>query len=184
MHLKLKPYKQGKRMCGPASLRIVLDYYGIKKSEEELKKLLKATYLKGTESKEIVKVARKLGFKAKYKANSSLNELRFLNKKKILVIIGWFSPDSSSHFSVIGDIDKEKIYIADPAFGRIKTYSLKEFEKYWIDINWDRLSFIRTFLLYINLFFQSARKKIFKIKYNLPTKKNILVRREIIIIQK
>ena len=185
MHLKLKSYKQKKRMCGPASLRIVLNYYGLKKSEKELKKLTKATYLKGTESKEIVKVARKLGLKAKYKVNSSINELKSLIKKKIPVIIGWFSPESSSHFSVVEGISKGKIYIADPDFGKIRKFNIKEFEEYWIDINWDKLPFFEKWMIIFNLFFQTIKSKMFKKKYVLPThKKSNLVKREIIIISK
>jgi hypothetical protein len=39
--LDVKPFQETLHadMCGPASLKIVLSYYGIKKSEEELVKL-------------------------------------------------------------------------------------------------------------------------------------------------
>ncbi len=170
-------------MCGPASLRIVLNYYGLKKSEESLKKLVKATYFKGTEPREIVKGAKKLGFKAKYKFNSSIDELKLLIKKKIPVIIGWFSPESSSHFSVVEGISKGIIYIADPEIGKIRKFNIKEFEKYWIDINWDKLPFFEKWIIMFNLFFQIIKSNIFKKKYVLPThKKSNLVKREIIII--
>lgn len=37
-HLDLKPFQETLRagMCGPASLKIILDYYGISKTEKEL----------------------------------------------------------------------------------------------------------------------------------------------------
>lgn len=45
-------------MCGPASLKIVLDYYGIDKSEAELAKLCGVTKKLGTDDKKMAGVAK------------------------------------------------------------------------------------------------------------------------------
>ncbi len=50
-------------MCGPASLKIVLNYYGVDKSEEELAKLMNATEA-GTDDMSIAHATESLGFKA------------------------------------------------------------------------------------------------------------------------
>jgi len=42
--LKVQPFQEtlNASMCGPASLKIVLSYYGIEKSEQEIAKLCKS----------------------------------------------------------------------------------------------------------------------------------------------
>ena len=59
--LPVKPFKQSKGRCGPASMKMVLDYFGIKKTEQELSKMVGCTSEKGTHSKRMVLVARRLG---------------------------------------------------------------------------------------------------------------------------
>lgn len=186
MHLKLKPYKQSKGMCGPTSLRIVLNYYGIKKSEEELKKLLKVQkYLYDVSIKLMLGAAKKLGFKAKYKTNSSIKEIRRLIKKKIPVIIGWYAPSRGSHYSVVEGIDKQNIYIADPELGKIVPLKIKEFEKWWQDIHWAKLSNLRKLLMHGRMFLHHRKEKYLKREHKMPIKnKSKLVKREIIIIRK
>ena len=61
--LKLKPYIQTTGYCGPASLKMVLEFYGVKKSEKELAKLSGATHKAGVNPAGLLKAANKLGFK-------------------------------------------------------------------------------------------------------------------------
>jgi hypothetical protein len=49
--MRLKLFKQSKGYCGPASLKMVLSFYGINKSENYLARLTKATRERGSSEK-------------------------------------------------------------------------------------------------------------------------------------
>ncbi|MBU0648711.1 C39 family peptidase [Patescibacteria group bacterium] len=130
----LKPFKQSKGYCGPASLKMVLSAYGINKSENYLAKLTKSSRRKGCDEKNILKAAEKLGFRGYVKQNSSIKELRNLVKKGIPVIVDWFSPEEAGHYSIVVGFEKDKIILADPHFGKIKKHKIKWFKERWFDL--------------------------------------------------
>jgi len=133
--ISIKPFKQSKGYCGPASLKILLSHYNLNKSEKELAKLTNATREKGCLPEEIVKAAKKLGFKAQYKTNSSIKELKELIKKDIPVIVDWFSPEEEGHYSVIIGFQNKKIILADPHFGKIRKMKEQYFLFRWFDFD-------------------------------------------------
>lgn len=57
--IRLRPFQETlyAGMCGPASLKIALDYYGVQKSEKELAKLCGVKKDLGTDDKNIKKAA-------------------------------------------------------------------------------------------------------------------------------
>jgi ABC-type bacteriocin/lantibiotic exporter with double-glycine peptidase domain len=129
--IKLKPFKQSKGYCGPASLKMVLSAYGIKKSEDYLAKLTKSSRIKGCKETNIIKVAKKFGFNGYAKQNSNIKELKALVNNKIPVIVAWTSPEEGGHYSVVVGFDNKNIFIADPHFGKVKKHKIKWFEKRW-----------------------------------------------------
>ena len=133
--IKLKLVEQSKNYtCGPAVLKMILSYYGINKSESLLEKETKTSNKHGCQESAIVKVAKNFGLKGYVKQKSSISELRRLNKKGIPVIIDWFSPDVNSHYSIVVGFKGDKIMIADPSFGKIRTFGIKWFEERWFDM--------------------------------------------------
>ena len=133
--LDIKPFRQKPSFCGPACLKMVLRYYGTDKTEKELGKLTKCTFDKGTPGINILKAAHKLGFDGFIKDNATIKKLReYVEKKKIPVIVDWFSV-SEGHYSVVIGIDKENIYIQDPEFGSMRALRLKEFKNEWFDFS-------------------------------------------------
>ena len=175
--------KQSKRMCGPASLQMVLEYYGKIKTEKELKKKTRATYFNGTKPEEIVKVARKFGLKAKYSKNNSIKDLRYAIMRKNPPIISWFSPDSGSHFSVVIGFEKNEIIIADPDIGKIRKMNIKDFSDRWLDINWSKFSIIKQLVLFFIMNIHNKISKFFNKKYLPPIKKSNLFFGEMILIK-
>ena len=133
--IKLKIVKQQEGYCGPASLKMILDYYGKNYSQEKLALLTNTTHKEGCAEEDIVKFAKSIGFKDSYiKKNSSIKEIKNLLKKKTPVIVDWFSPEQAGHYSVVIKIDKDCIYLADPHFGKMIKHRLDWFEERWFDL--------------------------------------------------
>jgi len=142
--LKIKPFQEtlNSGMCGPASLKIVLEYYGVNKTEKELFKLCKTKKDLGTDDKSIKKAAEKLGFKVKIKNNSSFKDIEKWLDKGVPVIVNWFtrgrtdysdSDVSDGHYSVVAGLDKNNIYLQDPEIGRIRKIDKEDFMTVWFD---------------------------------------------------
>jgi len=132
--LKLKHFRQQKAgFCGPASLKMVLDYYGVNKSEKELAELSNCTISKGVKAEDLLKAAKKLGFKGFIKDFSEIKDIKkYVLKKKIPVIVDWFSIDEG-HYSPVVDINQENIYLQDPELKGIRTMKIKTFKRVWFD---------------------------------------------------
>lgn len=130
--LKIKPYRQSACFCGPSSLKMVLEYYGVNKTEKELGVLAKCSAEKGTTAKNLATAAIKLGFKSKIKDYSTLNDLRKLLRRGVPVIVDWFSLNDG-HYSVVTGMDHRYIYLQDPELGKINKLDLATFERVWFD---------------------------------------------------
>jgi predicted double-glycine peptidase len=143
--LKIHPLKQPsiiisrrrETLCGPTCVRMVLAYYGVKKTEKEL--IQSVNYdprlldKKGASS--LAQAAKKLGFHASVKDNSTLKDVRdHVLKRKVPVIVNWFS-ETEGHYSVVVHIDEKSIVLADPEIAGLRRMSLQEFEAVWFDFS-------------------------------------------------
>ena len=142
--IKLKPFQETlySSMCGAASLKIVLDYYGVQESEKELAKLCKVDKDLGTNDKNIKRIAEKLGFKVIIKNNSSFKDIEKWLDKKVPVIVDWFtkgrqeysaSEVADGHYSVVAWLDDRYIYLQDPEIGKIRKLKRNNFMRVWFD---------------------------------------------------
>jgi predicted double-glycine peptidase len=145
MMLDVRPFQETlhEGMCGPASVKIVLDYFGVDKSEAELAEMMGKTDL-GTDERGIVTAARSLGFEAVVKNESDFDDIQSWLDKKIPVIVDWFTrgradyPDSAiadGHYSVVAGLDSENIYLQDPELGALRTLKREDFKKVWFDFS-------------------------------------------------
>lgn len=130
--IKLKPFRQTPGLCGPASLKMVMDYYGVSVSEAEIAKVAGATKEKGAPIRGLIKAAKHFGFKTFFKQNSSLRDLEYFVNKKIPVIVDWFAEDDG-HYSVVADINKKNVVLLDPALGGKKVFPRETFFRVWFD---------------------------------------------------
>ena len=128
--------------CGPASLKMVFEYWGVEKSEAELAEACNRDPELGVSSERMAEVARKYGFEAEVKNNSDFSEIESWLKKKAPVIVDWFSPgrkdypDSEmpdGHSSVVVGLDAEKIYLEDPEIGGLREIKREDFLRVWFD---------------------------------------------------
>jgi len=136
--IQLKPFKETPGLCGPASLKMVLDYYGIMVGEAELAKIVGATPEKGTSIDGLIKGARHFGFQAFFKYGSTVSDLRYFVKRDIPPIVDWFSEDDG-HYSVVVNVTDKDIILMDPALRKILVYARKrkmpieKFQRIWFD---------------------------------------------------
>lgn len=144
--LNVKPFQETLHsgMCGPASLKIVLDYYGLVKSEQELAALTGTTIGLGTDDKGIARVAESLGFKVLIKNESDFSDIEGWLKKGVPVIVDWFtrgredySPSevADGHYSVVVGLDDDSIYLQDPEICEIREIRRDDFLKVWFDFS-------------------------------------------------
>ena len=144
INLDLKPFQETLHagMCGPASLKIVLDYYGLDKSEQELAELTGHTAGLGINSEGITDAAKSLGFSVEIKNESSLEEIENWLEKGVPIIVDWFtrgrhdyddSAVADGHYSVVSGLDDEFIYLQDPEIGNERKIKRDDFLKVWFD---------------------------------------------------
>lgn len=129
-------------MCGPASLKMVFDYYGIEKLEAEIAKLCGTTEELGTDDQGMKKAAESIGFKVEIKDNSTFEDIQKWLHKKIPVVVNWFTRGridyteeevSDGHYSVVVGLDDEFIYLQDPEIGKLRRIKRDDFMKVWFD---------------------------------------------------
>ena len=140
--LPIKPFREKPGMCGPASLQMVLEYYGVKKSEKELALLCDTSPELGTSAEKIKYAAESLGFKVEIKENSTFEDIQHWIDKKVPIIVDWFtrggdnytdSDIADGHYSVVVGLDKQYIYLQDPEIGRVRKIKKDDFLKVWFD---------------------------------------------------
>lgn len=108
--------------CGPTCLAIISKYYG---------KIFNINHLRNLTSKSrtgvslfsIAKAAEYVGFRTQ-SVRLSFEQLKEVNAP---CVVFW----KQDHFLVVYKIRKNKVYVSDPAEGKI-TYTKDEFLKYWI----------------------------------------------------
>ncbi|KPK84093.1 MAG: ABC transporter ATP-binding protein [Bacteroides sp. SM23_62_1] len=117
-------YKQLDAMdCGPSCLRMIARYYGRSFSLQTLRDKSYITR-EGVSMLGISDAAEAIGFRT---MGVSLSPEKLFTQAPLPLIAHW----KQNHFVVVYRIKKDRVYVADPAFG-LTTYSRKEFLDGWI----------------------------------------------------
>jgi len=149
--LPVKPFQEtlGGGYCGPASLRLVLDYYGINKNEEELSLMCNRDTDSGVDDEAIKKAAENLGLKVEIKNNASFLNIEKWLDRQVPVIVNWFTrgrydyPEddvADGHYSVVVGLDEQYIYLQDPEVGRVRKINREDFYRVWFDFLTDHIT--------------------------------------------
>lgn len=142
--LDVKPFQETLHadMCGPATFKIVLDYYGINKQERELAQLTRVVKGIGIDDVAIEKAAKSLGFKVEIKNGATFKDIESWLKKGVPVIVDWFTKGRSDyddsevadgHYSVVIGLDDECVYLQDPEIGGVRKLDRDDFMRVWFD---------------------------------------------------
>lgn len=122
-------YKQLDVMdCGPACLRMIAKFYG---KSFSLQTLRERSFISrdGVSLLGISDAAESIGMRT---IGVRISYDQFTKEAPLPCIVHW----KQRHFIVVYKIKKNRIYVADPATGRI-SYTREEFIKYWISTSQD-----------------------------------------------
>ena len=108
--------------CGPVCLKMICEYYGKNVELKELEKL-SGMDKRGTSLLGLSNAADSLGLK---NVGIQLSYEKLYRKAPLPAILHW----NNNHFIVVYKIKKNKVWVADPALGKVK-YSKEEFCKSW-----------------------------------------------------
>lgn len=150
MILKVEPFQETLHMsmCGPASLKIILKFFGIEKTEKELAKMMRWNKHRGVDDFGIKQAAEKIGFKVEIKNECNFRDIQKWLRRGVPVIVNWFTkgrseyPDSEiadGHYSVAAGLDRVFIYLQDPELGKIRKMKRHDFLRVWFDFRGDYL---------------------------------------------
>lgn len=125
---KFPHYSQpGQKDCGPTCLKIIAKYFGKVIPLQKIRDLCE-TSPSGSNLLYISEAAEKLGFRS----TGARISYQILKEIPLPCIVHW----GNNHFVVVYKIKKGRIFISDPAQGRVKVY-VNEFLQGWIGNNAD-----------------------------------------------
>jgi ABC-type bacteriocin/lantibiotic exporter with double-glycine peptidase domain len=140
VRLETGNFKQSRAMCGPACLKIVLAYFGKRASETLIAKACRASRLTGTSGSNLVKGAKRFGFRAELMDHADLRTIEKWLRRGVPVIVDWMSTVAArgtstacGHYSVVCGVDKHHILLQDPGIGRRRRLSRRTFLNVWFD---------------------------------------------------
>ena len=118
--------------CGPAALKMMLLFYDVEKTEEELTARLHTNEEKGTLHRDMIRVAREENFYVFENDNSSIVEIGGLLKQKIPVIVHFAEPsENDNHYAVVVLLDNTHLMFNDPWNGEKIPMEISEFLTRW-----------------------------------------------------
>lgn len=131
--IKIPYFKQNiPYSCGPVVLQMIFRYYGKVFSEQFLIDKLKPNNDIGTRHQTMIDFARKEGFFVYVNQGSSLEEIFSLLSKNIPVIVHYIEPATEDgHYSVVVDVQKDKVVLNDPWNGEKFKLNREDFEERW-----------------------------------------------------
>jgi len=176
--LRLKPFRETPGFCGPASLKIVLDYVGRDYDERRLAEFCSANNETGTEHAGLIAGAKAVGASVFEKAGGTIAELRwFIEHERLPVLVGWWSGPArereevlnnpkkdAGHFSVVYRVSDQYVYLMDPEtkIGR-RRLTIPRFLAKWWDL--DTPQYVKVSLWYLVVNFEGR-------KFDFPDGKN------------
>jgi len=126
--------QSNQRNCSAACMKMVCDYYGISKTEDECAKLI-GVHKCGAENYEVADAINKVGLQTINKELSPEEVKKYLDKGyPIIMDAKSYNYKNKFHYTVLADLDVEKdvAIIFDPNYDKkIRTLTLKELDDVW-----------------------------------------------------
>jgi len=123
--------------CGPAALKIVMDYLRYPVSESYLARISKASKKTGTDPINMIKAARRLGFSASDKRRLTPGQVKKLISEGTPIIANYqYEPElGEGHYAVIIGYSRDSYILSDPASNKgFEIVKIKDFQKNWYEL--------------------------------------------------
>ncbi len=138
MRIGVKPRKQnGEGFCGVASLQIAFSYYGLAESlVDKCLDLMSVRDIKekGVDGDKMASIAYHYKLSIDYKKHGTWIDLLYWHLAGYPIIVEWTSARSlppGNHYSVVSEIDKMTVELADPEFCDFYCLQAEDFLKLW-----------------------------------------------------
>lgn len=134
------PYRKqvNEYMCGPATLQMVLAFFGKTSSQRKLRKMMQASPAelknRGTSNHKMVRAAQRAGFYVYVNEDSIMEEIHYFVGLGYPVIINYIEPsEDEGHFSVVAGFSAllKQIVLKDPWNGDNFKISEAQFLRRW-----------------------------------------------------
>jgi len=132
---------QGRNECGPVSVAMVLNYWGVKKNKDKLKEPLRWDSEKGVHPINMIRFSYNAGYKYDSPEEGSIERIiEHIVQGRPVIVRQWLNYDAKNkadigHYRVVigYDHERQEIYMRDPAIrtGRFSSLSYKEFLELW-----------------------------------------------------
>jgi ABC-type bacteriocin/lantibiotic exporter with double-glycine peptidase domain len=131
--LKVPYFKQETHYtCGPATMQMILKYYGIERTEADLASELATNSDIGTLHEHMIEGVLRHGLHCYVNDQATVQELRYLLDFKVPVIIRFIEPKGNEdHYGVVVGVNRFFVTIHDPWSGAYQRYSHKHFKERW-----------------------------------------------------
>ncbi len=132
--LRVPYFKQKKDYtCGPASLKMVLRFFGMNEREDAISRNVK-TNENGTRHMPIINFARKKGFYCFVHEGSGMNHIKHFIDQGLPVIVNYIEPSSNEgHYSVVVGYNDNSVIMRDPWNGKEFKVNKDSFIERWHD---------------------------------------------------
>ena len=118
--------------CGAASMRMALASVGIKRTEKQLRRLLRTNTRRGTWHDAFPRVAETFGLSYTIQRDASLADLKEHLRRGFVIIVCYYClPEKVDHYAVLKRIDARSIHLWDPWFGPGHTLPVLHFMRAW-----------------------------------------------------
>ena len=126
-------YKQEKSWtCGAACMKMILESFGIKKTEKQLAKSLETNKVIGTWEFELPELAERHKLTYVVERNGTIKDLRrYLREGFRIIVCYYLLKEKTAHYSIIHDINRNYIHFLDPYFGENHKLKLDYFKRTW-----------------------------------------------------
>lgn len=117
--------------CGPASVQMVLAYFGVSKSARWVWRATRVNR-NGTRRRNLVRALRAAGLHVRAHYASSLAEVRSWVSRGVPVIVNYLEPEGDEgHYAVVVGITGTHIIFNDPYHGLRFSLTLSDFRRRW-----------------------------------------------------
>ncbi|MFA6039396.1 MAG: cysteine peptidase family C39 domain-containing protein [Candidatus Peribacteraceae bacterium] len=132
--MKISPLKQRDESdCGPTSIHMAVRYFGLPYSFEQIATISQYIKKDGLSNEDLVETFKNLGLDVRAQANATWEDLQRSNTPDTVIVVSWMKFGYIGHFSVVENVEKDCIELADPQEGKIITMEKIPFMRLWMD---------------------------------------------------